>query len=63
MNRAAIDTSTLLRIALLLVVVILALKVLEALLEFTSWLLFGVLPWAVGLAVVVIVVLWLLDRL
>lgn len=63
MNRAALDTSTLLRIALLLVVVLLALKVLEALLEFTSWLLFGVLPWVVGLVVVVIAVLWLLDRL
>jgi hypothetical protein len=63
MNRAALDTSTLLRIALLLVVILLALMVLEALLEFTSWLLFGVLPWVVGLAVVVIVVLWLIDRL
>jgi hypothetical protein len=57
-----LDTSTLLRVALLLVVVLLALWVVQALLQFTFWFVFEALPLLLGLAVVALVVLWLLDR-
>lgn len=62
MNRPALDTSTLLRIALLLVVVLLALWVVQAVLQFTFWFVFEVLPVLLAIAVVAVVVLWFVDR-
>jgi hypothetical protein len=61
-SRAAIDADDLLKIVLLLVVVWLVLEVLEAFLDVLGWL-FGPLRPLLGLAVVVLIVLWLLDRL
>lgn len=63
MNRAALDTSTLVRIVLLLVAALLVLILVQALLEFTFWLVFKALPVLIAIAIVVLVVLWLLDRI
>ncbi len=60
--RGDIDTDTLLRVVLVLAVVWLALEVLEALLD-TLGFIFQVLPKLVGLALIVVVALYLLDRL
>lgn len=63
MNRAALDTSTLVRIVLLLLAALLVLILVQALLEFTFWLVFKALPALIAIAIVVLVVLWLLDRI
>ncbi|ESS06479.1 MAG: hypothetical protein A07HB70_01199 [uncultured archaeon A07HB70] len=59
MDRAAVDTDTLLRVALVLVVAWLALEVVDELLDVAL----GLLVPLAGLALVVLVVLSLLDRL
>jgi hypothetical protein len=58
-DRAAVDTDTLLRVALVLVVAWLALEVVDELLDVAL----GLLVPLAGLALVVLVVLSLLDRL
>jgi hypothetical protein len=60
--RAAIDTDTLLKIALVLAVVWLALEVLGELLGALAWLL-APLPKLFGLALIVLIVLSLFDRI
>lgn len=61
-DRAAIEVETLLKIVLVLVVVWLVLEIVGEILQLTLGLL-GFLPELIGLAVVVLIVLWLLDRL
>jgi len=61
-TRGDLDVETLLKIVLGLVVVVLILEILEGILEIGFWLL-GLLPSLVGLLIVVLIVLWLLDRL
>ncbi|MGM0398506.1 MAG: DUF7554 family protein [Halobacteriota archaeon] len=63
MNRPSLDGSTLLRVALLLLVVILVLWAVQLALQLTFWFVFEVLPILLAVAVVGLVVLWLLDRL
>jgi hypothetical protein len=62
MDRAAIDTDTLLKIVLVLVVVWLFLEVLEFLLDLAFGLL-GLLRPFIGLIVLALIVLFLLDRI
>ncbi|UWG49111.1 hypothetical protein HSRCO_2855 [Halanaeroarchaeum sp. HSR-CO] len=62
MNRPSLDGSTLLRVALLLLVVILVLWAVQLVLQLTFWFVFEVLPILLAVAVVGLVVLWLLDR-
>ena len=61
-TRAGIDVEDLLKIILLLVVVWIALEVLGMILGTISWLL-GPLQPILGLVILVLIVLWLLDRL
>ena len=62
MPRASLDVEDLLKLVLLLVVVWLALEILGTVLDlFTS--LLGVFRPVIGLLVVVLIVLWLLDRI
>lgn len=62
MNRADVDVTTLLKIVLILVIAWLALEVVQAVFHFAFWFL-RVLPTIIGLAVVILIVLWLYDRL
>lgn len=60
MDRAAIDTDTLVRIALILVVVWLALEVLDFIFGALGlWFLQPIL----GIVLLIILILWLLDRI
>jgi hypothetical protein len=61
-DRAAIDVDDLLKIVLVLVVVWLALEVVETVLDLTFGLLGALRPF-VGLIVLILIVLWLLDRI
>lgn len=58
-DRAALEVETLLKVVLVLVVVWLALEVVGGVVR----LVLGPLPEIIGLLVVVLIVLWLLDRL
>lgn len=58
-DRAAIEVETLLKVILVLVVVWLALEIIGGFIR----LVLGPLPEIIGLLVVVLIVLWLLDRL
>jgi hypothetical protein len=60
--RANLDADTLLQIILVLIVVWLVLEVLEATVDLIGSF-FGLLPNLIGLAIVVLIVLWLLDRI
>jgi hypothetical protein len=60
--RGAIDTDTLLKVVLVLAVIWLALEVLEVFLETLSFILTP-LPKLLGLALIVLIVLYLLDRI
>jgi hypothetical protein len=62
MDRAAIDTDTLVRIALILVVLWLALEVLDSVLGMLGRVFWFLQP-LLGLVLVVILILWLLDRI
>ena len=57
-----VDTDTLLKVVLVLVVVWLALEVLETFVDVVRGV-FGFLPNLIGVAIVVLIVLYLLDRL
>jgi len=57
-----VDTDTLLKVVLVLVVVWLALEVLDAFVDVVRGV-FGFLPNLIGVAIVVLIVLYLLDRL
>jgi len=61
-NRAELDVDTLLKILLVLVVVWIALEVVGEILGLFAWLL-GPLQPLLGLALVVLIVLYLTDRL
>jgi hypothetical protein len=61
-SRAAIEAADLLKVVLVLVVIWIALEVLDAFLDVLGWL-FGSLRPLLGLVVVVLIVLWLLDRI
>ncbi len=56
------DVEDLLKIVLVLVIVWLALEVVGTVLRMTLWV-FGVLPEVIGAVVIVLIVLWLLDRI
>lgn len=58
-DRAAIEVETLLKVILVLVIVWLALEILGGVIRFVL----GPLPEIVGLVIVVLIVLWLLDRI
>lgn len=58
-DRAAIEVETLLKVILVLVVVWLALEIIGGVIRFVL----GPLPEIVGLVIVVLIVLWLLDRI
>lgn len=58
-DRAAIEVETLLKVILLLVVVWLVLEIVGGLVRFVL----GPLPELLGLAIVLLIVLWLLDRI
>jgi hypothetical protein len=60
--RGDIDTDTLLKVVLVLAVVWLALEVLEIFLD-TLQFVFNFLPKLLGVALIVIIVLYLLDRI
>jgi hypothetical protein len=60
--RGDIDTDTLLKVILVLAVVWLALEVLELFLD-TLQFVFALLPKVLGVALIVIIVLYLLDRI
>lgn len=62
MTRASVDVDTLLQVVLGLVVVWLVLEVLGALLSITGTL-FRMLPQLLGIAIVVLIVLYLTDNL
>lgn len=61
-ERAEIDVEDLLKIVLVLVIAWLALEVVGTVLRLTLWV-FDLLPEAIGAVVVVLIVLWLLDRI
>lgn len=61
-TRGDLDVETLLKIVLGLAVLVLVLEVVERILSFTFWLL-GPLRPLLWLAIVVLIVLWLLDRI
>jgi len=58
-DRAAIDVETLLKVVLVLVVIWLVLEIVGSFLR----VILGPLPEIIGLLVVVLIVLWLLDRI
>jgi len=58
-DRAAIEVETLLKIILVLVVVWLALRIFGEVVRFVL----GPLPEVIGVVIVVLIVLWLLDRI
>ena len=60
--RGDIDTDTLLKVLLVLAVVWLALEVLELFLD-TLQFVFALLPKVLGVALIVLIVLYLLDRI
>jgi len=60
--RGDIDTDTLLKVILVLAVVWLALEVLELFLD-TLQFVFALLPKVLGVALIVLIVLYLLDRI
>ncbi|MFW5938784.1 MAG: DUF7554 family protein [Halanaeroarchaeum sp.] len=60
--RGDVDVETLLKIVLGLVVIVLILEIVGEILEFGFWLL-GPLQPLLWLAIVVLIVLWFLDRL
>lgn len=60
--RGAIDTETLLKVILVLVLVWIALEILETLVD-TSLALLGPFRPLLGLVIVVLIILWLLDKL
>jgi len=62
MHRASLDVGDLLKLVLVLVVVWLALEIVGEVFDLFFGLL-GFLPDLLGLAVVVLIVLWLLDRI
>lgn len=62
MDRAELDVDTLLKIVLLLVIVWLALEVLEGVVGLLTGLL-GLLQPGLGVVLVVLIILWLFDRL
>ncbi|WP_251329001.1 DUF7554 family protein [Haloplanus pelagicus] len=62
MHRASLDVEDLLKLVLLLVVVWLALEIVGEVFDIFFGLL-GFLPNVLGLLVVVLIVLWLLDRI
>jgi hypothetical protein len=61
-TRAAVEVEDLLKIVLVLVVVWLALEIVDGFLDVLGWL-FGPLRGLLGLAVLLLIVLWLLDRI
>ncbi|MFT4889521.1 MAG: hypothetical protein ACI9YT_000431 [Halobacteriales archaeon] len=61
-TRGDLDVETLLKIVLGLVVVVMILEIVEEVLQFGFWLL-GPLRPVLWLAIVVLIVLWLRDRL
>lgn len=62
MDRGDIEVETLLKIVLVLVVLWLGLEVLESVLGLLSWILAPLKP-LIGLLLLVLIVLWLLDRI
>lgn len=62
MDRATVDVDDLLKIVLGLVIVWLVLEVIGAILEITG-MMFRILPQLLGIAVVVLIVLYLTDNL
>ena len=62
MSRAAVEVEDLLKVVLVLVVVWLALEIVGEVFDLFVGLL-NLLPTVVGLLIVVLIVLWLLDRL
>ena len=58
-DRAAIAVETLLKLILVLVVVWLALEILGGFIRFVL----GPLPELIGAAIVILIILWLLDRI
>jgi len=62
MNRAALDVESLLRIVLLLVIVWLVLRVLGEVLHIFFGI-FRFVPDLIAVAIVVVIVLWLYDRI
>jgi hypothetical protein len=61
-NRADIEVETLLKIVLGLVVVWIGLEIVEEIFDILGWLLGPFKP-LLGLAIIVLIVLWLTDRL
>ncbi|WP_435184016.1 DUF7554 family protein [Halobellus sp. EA9] len=61
-DRAELEVESLLRIVLVLVLIWLVLEVISEVLGIVGWLL-GPLQPILGLALVVLIVLWLLDRI
>ena len=61
-DRAALEVEDLLKIVLVLVVVWLVLEVIGGVLDILAWIL-GPLRPLIGLVVIVLIVLWLLDRI
>jgi hypothetical protein len=61
-TRGDLEVETLLKLVLGLVVLVLILEIVEGILEIGFWLL-RLLPMLLGVAIVVLIVLWLLDRL
>ena len=62
MKSPRLDVGTLLRVALLLAVVLVALWIVRLILQLTTWVLFKLLPALVAIALLALVVRWLLDR-
>jgi len=61
-NRAAVDVDTLLKVVLVLVLVWLALEILGQVIDLALGF-FGFLRPIIGLLILVLIILWLLDRL
>lgn len=61
-KRAEVDVEDLLKLVLVLVIAWLALEVVGTVLRLTLWV-FDLLPEIIGAVVVVLIVLWLLDRI
>jgi hypothetical protein len=61
-TRGDLEVETLLKIVLGLVVIVLILQVIEGILKIGFWLL-RLLPTLLGILIVVLIVLWFLDRL
>ncbi len=62
MNRAALDVEDLLKVVLGLVIVWLLLEIIGSLLRVTMTV-FRALPTLIGITIVVLIVLWLTDRI